>query len=136
MNADHSATSRRHLPDAFRRIRLERAREPGLPEGDRETGYVIVAPLTREGRLDADLARTHRDDCTVARFRRGADIEHGQLRRRPGGSWAFHYELDAGDEDDDPGVRLGEHRFIPGEYVTVIEDDAAHTYRVVAVETP
>jgi hypothetical protein len=113
---------------------LQRAREAGRPEGDRDIGYVIIAPLTPEGRLDPDLVRSHPQHCTVARFRPDCDVVHGRLRRRPGGSWALHYELADDVEDDDAGYRLGEHRFAPGEYVTIAEDDAAHTYRVVAVE--
>lgn len=123
------------LPNSFRRIRLELAREPGHPEGDAHTAYVLAAPLDLEGRLDVETARAFRDACRVVRLRPGADPEEGALRRRPGGSWAFHYESEGGDEDDDPGYRLGEHRFALGEYVTIFEDEGAHTYRVVSVQT-
>jgi hypothetical protein len=124
----------KQLPGIFRRIRLELAREPGHPEGDPDTGYILLAPLHRDGRLDVDSARTFRDDCTVVRFRAGADNDNGYLRRRPGGFWAFHYDLPDGEEDDDPAFKLGEHRFIVGEYVTIIENDGAHTYRVADVQ--
>ncbi len=122
------------LPNTFHRIRLERAREAGRPEGDRRIAYSFIAPLRPDGLLDADAARTYREACVVTRFRPGTYPEEGYLRRRPGGSWAFHYDL-GDEEDDDPGYRLGEHRFAPGEYVTLIEDDGEHTYRVVAVES-
>jgi hypothetical protein len=124
------------LPNTFRRIRLERAREPGHPEGDRRIGYTITAPLLADGRLDVETARAHRGECRVIRFHEGRDSDEGYLRRRPGGSWALHYDFDDGEDDDDPGYRLGDHRFVPGEYVTFIEDDAAHTYRVVSVTAP
>ena len=126
--------SQDRLPEPFRRIRLELAREPGHPEGDAHTAYVLTAPLDREGHLDGELARDFREACRVVRLRPGADPEDGALRRRPGGSWAFHYEFDGG-EDDDPAYRLGEHRFVLGEYVTIFEDEGAHTYRVVSVQT-
>ena len=122
------------LPAAFSRIQLELAREPGHPAGDHGVGYTILAPLTADGHLDVETARRHREACKVIRFRVGEDAQDGYLRRRPGGSWAFHYDLANGAEDDDPGFRLGEHRFAPGEYVTVIEDEGAHTYRVASVE--
>ncbi len=123
------------LPMSFRRIRLQLAREPQHPQGDALTGYLLTAPLDREGRLNVDAARAHKDACRVVRFREGQNNQEGYLRRRPGGSWAFHYEFDSGVEDDDPGYRLGEHRFSPGEYVTIEEDEGAHTYRVVSVQT-
>ncbi|MBI3437509.1 MAG: hypothetical protein HY054_02430 [Proteobacteria bacterium] len=129
MRADQAHT----LPRQFRRIRLELAREPGHPDGDRGIGYTIVAPLQPDGRLDVDLARAHRDDCGVLRFKHDADVEEGHLRRRPGGSWSFHYDLPDDSEDDDAAYRLETHRFVPGEYVTIAEDDAAHTYRVISV---
>ena len=117
----------------FKKIRLELAREQGHPEGDAATGYVLIAPLNRDGYLDAEAAKAHRNRCTVTRFRSGAAEEERQLRRRPGGSWAFHLDKD-GLEDDDPGYRLGDHRFAAGEYVTILEDDGAHTYRIVSVQ--
>jgi hypothetical protein len=46
----------------------------------------------------------------------------------------FHYEFEDGGEDDDPAYRLGDHRFVHGEYVTIDEDEGAHTYRVAQVE--
>lgn len=122
------------LPANFRRIRLERAREPGHPEGDSGIGYTLVAPLTPDGHLDTDTASAFRDKCKVIRFSRGEDSEEGYLRRR-GGGWAFHYNFEDGGEDDDPGFRFEQHRFSPGDYVTLMEDEGAHTYRVVSVQT-
>lgn len=124
----------KELPGVFRRIRLELAREPSHPQGDHGVGYTVLAPLTNEGRLDVGAARLYREDCKVIRFRAGEESQAGYLRRRPGGFWAFHYELPDGLEDDDPGYKLGDHRFATGEYVTVMEDEGAHTYRVASVE--
>ncbi len=121
------------LPETFRRIRLELAREPGRPSGDPGIGYTLVAPLDVQGRLDAEEVRRHREACKVVRFHRGEESDVGYLKRRPGGSWAFHYDFTDGD-DDDPGYRLGEHRFVVGEYVTIAEDEGMHTYRIASVE--
>lgn len=129
-----TASATRDLPTNFRSIRLERAREPRHPEGDPHIGYIVTAPLDSEGRLDVETARQYKQACRVVRFHTDREHEEGYLRRRPGGSWAFHYEFDDGGEDDDPAYRLGEHRFVYGEYVTVQEDEGVHTYRVVLVE--
>lgn len=124
----------KHLPDAFRRIRLELAREPGRPEGAAGIGYTIIAPIDENGRLDAEEVHHHREACKVVHFHAGEETEIGYLRRRPGGSWAFHYDFADGSEDDDPGYRLGDHRFVVGEYVTIMEDEGEHTYRITSVE--
>ncbi len=122
------------LPGSFRRIRLELAREKAHPLGDGGIGYTLLAPLKADGHLDADAARQFKSECKVIRFRAGEDSEEGYLRRGPGGVWAFHYDFDDGAEDDDPAYRLGEHRFAPGDYVTIMEDEGAHTYRVARVD--
>jgi hypothetical protein len=122
------------LPASFRRVRLELARKPGHPTGDPRIGYSIIAPLDSQGRLDAEGWRAFKDKCRVVRFHADQDHEEGFLRRRPGGSWVFHYEFEDGGDDDDPAYRLGDHRFVHGEYVTIDEDEGAHTYRVAQVE--
>lgn len=119
------------LPEPFRAIRLSLAREPGRPQGDPDINYTLIAPLDAEGRIDPEAWRANPDMCRVVR-RREDVTEIGKLRRRPGGSWAFHYKTEAG-EDDDPAFRFDKHRFAPGEYVTIEEDDGPHTYRVVSV---
>jgi hypothetical protein len=128
------AVMKTKLPANFRRIRLELAREPGHPAGDRDIGYVLIAPLDEGGRLDPDTARSFKDACTIVRRRDDEEPVRGWLRRRPGGSWAFHYEFENGAEDEDPGYRLGDHIWAPGEYVTIQEDEGAHTYRVISVQ--
>lgn len=122
------------LPANFRRIRLELARESGHPQGDAGIGYTMIAPLDQDGRLDIDSARLFRSQCKVIRFRRGEESVEGYLRRKPGGWWAFHYDFEDGAEDDDPAFRFEQHRFSPGDYVTIMEDEGAHTYRVASAE--
>lgn len=124
------------LPANFWRVRLELAREKEHPDGDAGTGYTLLAPLNADGSLDVEAARHFRERCKVIRFKRGESSTEGFLRRRPGGWWAFHYELSDGSEDDDPGFRFEQHRFNIGDYVTVIEDEGAHTYKVTSVERP
>jgi hypothetical protein len=67
------------------------------------------------------------------RFRSGEDDDIGHLVHRPGGSWAFHYDI-RGDEDDEAGYHFENEHFEVGEYVSVREADATHTYRVISVE--
>jgi len=129
-----AASTTLNLPANFRRIRLELAREPGHPAGEVDIGYTMVAPLKSDGLLDIDTARHFREQCKVIRFRRGEESVEGYLRRRPGGWWAFHYDLGDGAEEDDPGFRFERRRFVTGDYVTILEDDGAHTYRVASVE--
>jgi hypothetical protein len=120
------------MPASFRRIRLELAREAGHPAGSAEIGYDFVAPLDTQGRVDPDEWRTHRTLCTAVRFRPGEEVDIGHLSRRPGGSWAFTFDI-MGDEEDEPGYRFGDHAFRTGEYVSVSEDGKMHTFRVASV---
>jgi hypothetical protein len=123
------------LPPAFRRIRLELAREPGRPAGDQAHGYDFLAPLDAEGKIDPEIWKQNRAACRVRRFRPGEQDEIGTLARGRGGQWFFDYE--EGEEDDEAGFRFGEEHFVAGEYVSIREDDdKMHTFRVVLVERP
>lgn len=119
---------------SLRKIRLELARDPDFPEGSRRHGYELVAPLDGEGRIDAHTWSTMRTRCRVRRFWDGEDDEIGHVVRKPGGAWAFHYDIDGDEDDDETGYRLGDHPFRIGEYVSIREhDDRLRTFRVVSV---
>ena len=124
---------RQPLPRSFRRIRLELAREPGHPEGSALNGYELIAPLDKDGRIDIEAWRAHRDACRVVRFRTDEDDEVGHLVHKPDGSWAFHYDIE-GTGGDESGYRFQAERFNVGEYASVAEDDRQHTFRIVSVE--
>lgn len=111
------------------RVVLRLGRNPGHPEGDDHYGYVVMAPLDADYKLDPGLWTLHRMDCTVRRFHPNESPADGWLRRR-GDQWFFWYdEEDEGPEEQ--GVRLGDHRFFPGEYVTIREGDGdVMTFRV------
>ena len=119
---------------SFSKIRLELARDHDFPEGSRERGYEFTAPLSDDGRIlvpEWDLAR---DRCRVRRFWGGDEDEIGHLVRKPGGSWAFHYDVFGDPDDDETGYRFGDHRFVPGAYVSIKEhDDVLRTFRVTVV---
>lgn len=125
------------LPRAFRKIRLELAREKGHPAGSSGYGYTLVAPLDADRRIDVELWKSHRDACRVVRFRPTGDDEVGHLVHRPGGShggtWALRYDI-RGNDSDEAGYHFQDERFEIGEYVSIREASAMHTYRVVAVE--
>ena len=120
------------LPAQFRRIRLALAREPGHPEGDAGVGYVIVAPLDVDDRIDAALWREYREACRVARLRPGEEIATATSFTVRGGGWAFHYDGTA-QVPDDVGVYFADDRFVSGEYASINENGKMHTYRVVSV---
>jgi hypothetical protein len=117
------------------KIRLELARDHDFPEGSRMRGYEFTAPLDAEDRIDHEAWKTNRDQCRVLRFWEGNDDEVGHLIRKPGGSWAFHYDLLGDPDDDESGYRFGNHVFRPGEYVSIKEhDDVMRTFKVVMAQ--
>jgi len=117
------------------KIRLELARDQDFPEGSADRGYEFVAPLGADRRIDEPEWKANRDRCRVRRFWSGKPDEVGHLIRKPGGSWAFHYDLLGDPDDDESGYRFGDHTFKRGEYVSIKEhDDVVRTFRVVMVQ--
>ncbi len=120
---------------ALSRIVMRLARNPGteFAGGDDHRGYSLTAPLTADGHLDEQAYAKNRDKCAVRRFTPDEDPADGRLARR-GERWFFDY--DAGDSaDDEPIHKLGQHRFVVGEYVTVTDEDGRPlTYKVVEVQ--
>lgn len=121
------------FPPSFRRIRLELAREKGHPMGSASSGYILVAPLDADSRLDAAAWRKHHALCRVIRFRPEEPDDIGHLIRRPNGSWAFHYDIE-GTIHDESGFRLEHEHFITGEYIGVEEESGLRTFQVASVE--
>ena len=116
-------------------IRLELARTPEFPEGNRNCGYEFTAPLDAEGMLDSKMWSRDKAKCTVRRFWEHENDEHGILVHHVG-RWAFTYGPGGGDSDEEPIFRFNKHVFKPGEYVTVTEHDGvARPFRVVIVRT-
>ena len=107
---------------SLKHIRLELARDHDFPNGSRDRGYELVAPLDNDGHLLADEWAKVRDRCKVKRFWPHEPSSIGHLVRRRGGSWAFDYDPTE-TSDDEPGYRLDKHRFVPGEYVSFREHD-------------
>jgi hypothetical protein len=126
------------LPHTFKRIRLNLARSKEFPQGSARHGYEFVAPLDDKSHIDVKLWQANRQRCGVRRFWEGEDDEHGFLVHKPGGPeharWVFDYDQTATD-DDESGYRFGAHAFLPGEYVSIRnEDGETHTFQVISVE--
>ena len=126
------------LPHAFKRIRLELARSKEFPTGSARHGYEFVAPLDDNGHIDPKLWQEHRDHCRVRRFWNDEADEIGRLVHKPGGAeharWVFDYDPKATD-DDESGYRFGTHAFVPGDYVSIRDDDGElHTFQVASVQ--
>ncbi len=119
----------------FHKIRLELARDSDFPDGSRHHGYELVTPLNGDDRIDASVWSRQRARCRVRRFWEGEADEIGHVVRKPGGAWAFHYDINGDEDDDETGYRLGDHRFRIGEYVSIREHDDVRlrTFRVVSV---
>ncbi len=122
------------LTPKFRHVRLLLAREKGHPSGATDEGYDLLVPLAADGHLDAAEWKKHKAICRVRHFRPGLEDRIGHLHRKPGGQWFFDYG--EGDGDNEIGFRLGEERFIPGEYVSISRAGIMHTYKVAVVEKP
>lgn len=122
------------LAPNFRHVKLLLARTTDHPQGEASEGYDLLVPLDDEGRLDADTWRKHQAACRVRRFAADGDVQIGRLRRKAGGQWFFDYV--EGEDDDEIGFRLGEERFVTGEYVSVGHGRTMRTYQITRVERP
>jgi len=125
------------LPHVLKRIRVNLARSKEFPTGSSRHGYEFVAPLDSAGHIDAELWLKHREHCRVRRFW-GDEEEVGRVVHRPGGKehgrWIFDYD-ESSEEDDEAGYRFASHAFVPGEYVSIRDEDGQmHTFRVISVE--
>jgi hypothetical protein len=118
---------------AISHITLELAREPGHPEGDSHHLYHLYVPLKTDGHIDAAACPAVKALCHVRRQRPGEAEVRGQVVHGPRGRWLFDYS-DATARDDEVGYHFRDEAFIPGEYVSILEDDGRqHTFRVTAV---
>lgn len=118
----------------LRHIHLELARDPAHPAGSARHRYEFLAPIDKDGRIVAEAWRHLRDRCRVKRVAGDDPVEVGHLVHKPGGSWAFHYDIHGDPAHDESGYRFDAHKFVPGEYVSIKEQDGAlRTFLVKAV---
>jgi hypothetical protein len=118
----------------LRRVRLELARDHDFPNGSGERGYDFIAPLDAKGHIVLAAWKELKDRCRVRRFWASEADEVGHIVHKRGGVWAFHYDIHGDASRDESGFRFERHAFLPGEYVSIREqDDALRTFRVVSV---
>lgn len=114
------------------RVRLELARTPDFPEGSRDHGYEFVAPMTKDGHIDAEGWKEAKERCGVIRFWGSAEPEIGMLRH-VGKGWRFDYDTKK-DTDDEPFFKLDRHALTEGAYVSITEHDGVQRpFKVVSV---
>lgn len=121
------------LPEAFRCIRLERI-DVNAQVNERDA-YLLVAPLTGEGVLDAVTARAFYGACRVLRWRAGDDHEEGYLSPASDGTWRVRRELDLYSAPDEAGAKFGPERFVAGERVTLTEGECDCVYQVAWIKS-
>ncbi len=118
----------------LKRVRLELARDAEHPNGSRLHGYDFIAPIDEAGHIIVDDWKKVRERCRVKRFAEGEADEVGHIVRKPGGSWAFHYDIHGHNDSDESGYRFAQHSFRPGEYVSIKEHDGVlRTFKVMSV---
>ena len=126
-----------HNASNLKRIRLTLARSKEFPEGSSQFGYEFIAPIDQRGHIDAAAWRSGRSNCTVRRFAADKDDRTGMLVHKAGGPhgrWIFDYDA-AQESDDEPGFHFESHSFVPGEYVSIRDENGTtHTFSVVSVK--
>ena len=115
----------------LRRVRLELARDHDFPNGSSEHGYDFIAPLDRQGHIDLNAWQELRARCRVRRFWGHEREEVGHIVHKRGRTWAFHEDIHGDPSHDEAGFRFDSHAFLPGEYVSIREQDGVlRTFRV------
>jgi len=111
-------------------IRMELARNRDFPEGSQHHGYLLHAPLQQDGRLDLGEFESARARAVVEEFWGDIDPKRGKLLHRNRNLWSFSFD----GNDEEPIFHFGDHRFVPGEYLTVRDLSGKDlTFRVTSV---
>lgn len=117
------------------KVRLSLARGPERPCVGAVPGYVVVAPLDADARLDAGLWNRRQDQCRVTRLCPDGSVAFGRLTYgldAAGARWRFDFGVDAGDElDIGTTPELG--RLRPGDRLAISNFGEFRPYRIDAV---
>lgn len=118
----------------LRHVHLELLRDSEQLVGTALHRYEFIAPLDKDGHIVAEAWRLTRERCRVKRTAGDAANEVGHLVHKRGGAWAFHYDIHGDPSHDETGFRFDAHKFLPGEYVSIKEQDGVlRTFLVKAV---
>ena len=104
----------------WKTIRLELARTPEFPEGSPRHAYQLHLPLGRDGIIDEAAWARARERAIAIRLWPGERDLHGYVIR-VGSGWAISYRR--GEEDDERLFHLETHALVPGNYLTLTEQD-------------
>jgi hypothetical protein len=119
----------------LKRIRLELARTHNHPNGRRDQGFIIIAPLTSKGYLAEEEWDKHCDECLVTKFEGTQEHRHGLLNHTQTGHktprvWSMNFD----DTSTAEGFRFETEQFLPGEYVSVaLQDEEPQPFAIVSV---
>ena len=119
----HDKLSAEQATAMLQRVRLEIARCPAFPNGSHEHGYDFIAPIDETGHISAEAWKVLRDRCRVKRFWAGEADDVGHIVHKPGGAWAFHYDIRGDAKHDEQGFHFDTHKIAPGEYISIKEKD-------------
>ena len=115
----------------LRQMRLELPRDHEFPNGSNERRYDFIAPLDRKGHFELAAWKDLKDRCRVRRFRAHEAEEMGDVVHKRGIVWTFHYDIHGHDESS---FQFDSPAFLPGEYVSIKEQDGSlRTFRVASV---
>ncbi len=121
------------LPWSFCRIRLDLVLDKCAADQTGAIGYLLVAPLAPDGRIDIDLWREYREFCGVISLHPEAPADVGHLFRAAHRNWAFRYDVTRRPAKQ-PTFHLGTDRFVVGDYASILDDDGLHMFQVASIE--
>lgn len=132
--AAHNTMTKTEAERLLRHVHLELLRDGDQRVGSALHRYEFIAPLDKDGHIVAEAWRQTRERCRVKRTTGNGGDEVGHLVHKRGGAWAFHYDIHGDPGHDETGFRFDAHRFLPGEYVSIKEQDGVlRTFLVKAV---
>ena len=120
---------------SLKQVVLRLARNEEFPNGDDRQGYVLIAPIADNGKIDLEGWRAQKELCKVRRFHPEPGEEADGWLTHNGSHWRFRYDEDH-EGPDEGGYRLGDHDFRPGEYITITSHGETPLVYIITEVTP